>query len=374
MEVGKKKKKKKMLWLTIFIVIVLIISGYLFSSGSGLEPVDKNLLIQPARSDISVTVTETGIVEPSTKVEIKSKIPGQVAVIFVDEGDIVKEGQTLLELDKTDYQHRVARARALAKEARIKLDYYHKKVARKKKEFQSRGISQSELDEVELERELAEVSLEKQMIDLKAAEDDFTHCTVKAPLAGVVIFRGVEIGEMVTPGIDATVEGKPLLTVADLSQLLIKAELNQIDMSQVKLAQDVLVRFDAIPGASFAGKVHRISPAAETGRNNINLFPIEILLDHQEDEGIKPGMTADIEILITRKKDVLNLPVESVRQDGKKRYVFLFRGTPEKYTLTEQTVTTGIENDRIIEIIDGITAEEQVYIQPASSEANEMVL
>ncbi|MFC1849015.1 efflux RND transporter periplasmic adaptor subunit [candidate division CSSED10-310 bacterium] len=369
------KKKKK--WIVILIIVVVISAIILLSSRSSnkQEPLDETLVISPTLGDITVSVTETGIVEPLTKVEIKSKVAGQVSLLHVEEGDRVESGQILLALDKIQYQYTVDRAKALHEEAQIRLQFSEKKLERKKEEYKSKAISHHDLDETQMEKALAEVQLQKTLIDWNSAQDNLKHCQIRSPIAGVVIHRGVETGEMVSPGIDATVEGKPLLTIADLSKLSVKSELNQIDMAKLKLEQKVLIRFDAFKESTFNGLIHRISPAAQAGRNNILLFPIEILIEPTSlTTNIKPGMTADIDILITEKKAVLTIPIESILEEEKEKVVYVVKGTLTKYSLHKQSVQIGLENDRQAEVLEGLTPDDRILIKPKSAAENELVL
>ncbi|MBN2383603.1 efflux RND transporter periplasmic adaptor subunit [bacterium] len=364
------KKKLGVVGIVILIAVVIVV---LVSRSGQHQGYPAELIVSPKLDQITVSVIETGLVEPETKVEIKSKVPGQISAIHVTEGDRVKAGQILLELDQTQYRYKAEQEQARSEEAKIRLAFLEQTVRRKQGEYNSKAISKHVLEEFELEKSLAEIELQKAELAWKSALDDLKYCQIRSPIEGVVILRGVEVGEMVSPGVDATVEGKPLLTIADLSQLLVQADLNQIDMSKIRLEQSVQVRFDALPDRIFQGVVRKISPAASAMRENINLFPVEILLtDQSEEVQIRPGMTADIEILVVCKENVLVLPVEAVLDQDNKRIVQIIKGTGEKQGLEERTVVTGLENDRYVEIVEGLTSQEKVLINPQSAAENEL--
>jgi len=368
------KKKKWFILLIVLIVIGFLV--YTLTSSKKKAPLESSLIVQASHKDISVTVTETGLVEPMTKVEIKSKIPGQVWKLLVDEGDHVTAGKILLELDKTQYVYAVERAQASHQEAEIKLQFRETQLSRKQQEYSSKAISRHILDEAQMEKSLAEVQLHKAMIEWNAAKDDLKQCHIQSPIDGVVIHRGVEIGEMVSPGIDATVEGKPLITIADLSKLIVKSELNQIDMSKINLGQKVEIRFDSLPDTQFSGTISKISPAAVSGSRNIHLFPVEILIEHSPHiQRVKPGMTADITIVVTTRKNVLTLPIEAILEgENNEKTVQIVLGTATDYKLEKRLITVGLENDRLAEIIDGITEKEKILIKPKSAAENEIQL
>src|SRR5262249_44866244 len=148
-----------------------------------------------------------------------------------------------------------------------------------------------------------------------------------------VIQRGIEPGEVVTPGVAATFEGKPLLVVADLSELKVKINLNQIDVAKVRLTQPVDVTVDALAGKKFVARVSKVAPAAvlEKGKD-VETFPVEATLMREaegrpNDSGsagdvaaIKPGMTADVKIKVDKKPNVLVLPIEAVVTEKAKQF------------------------------------------------------
>src|SRR5438105_5418699 len=137
---------------------------------------------------------------------------------------------------------------------------------------------------------------------------------------GTVIQRGIQPGEVVTPGVQATFEGKPLLTVADLSVLIVKADLNQIDVAKVQLGQKVTLTLDALPGKTYEARITKVAPASTTPKGkDVDVFPVEATLTGADDQ-IKPGMTADVRVHIDTRHDVLSLPIEAVAKEAGKTF------------------------------------------------------
>lgn len=366
--------KKKIVVGLILVVIGGVVCLVLFRGSSNRETIDPRLIVSPIRQEIKVTVRETGQVEPLTQVEIKSKIPGQVAALFVDEGDAVTAGAKLLDLDRTQYRYAADRAKAAYDEALIREEYATLALKRKEKEVQATSAAIQELDLAKVDMKLAALAVQREKLAWDAAKDDLEHCQIRSPIDGVVIHRGVETGEMVTPGVDATVAGKPLLTVADLSRLVVKTNLNQIDLARVVKDQTVQIRFDAIPERVFEGRVRTIAPAAQQATGSVNLFAVEILIQGADVALVKPGMTADIEILVAAKADALTIPVEAVRVDQGKASVTVVQGTPPQATTAARDVTTGLQNDRLVEITAGLDATDRILLKPKSAADNELVL
>jgi RND family efflux transporter MFP subunit len=215
------------------------------------------------------------------------------------------------------------------------------------------------------------VAVTTAQVALSAAQDRLRYTQLLATLNGTVIERGIEPGEMVTPGVQATMEGKALLTVADLSTLIVKTDLNQIDVAKVKLGQHVTLTLDALPGKTYTATVTKVAPAAITPKGKeIDVFPVEATLA-EADGLIKPGMSADVRIHIETKKNALFLPIEAVVKESGKSYVTRIVAGPAKQKTEKVEVTTGVRNDRDVELLSGLAAGDRALIKPASSADNE---
>jgi macrolide-specific efflux system membrane fusion protein len=208
-------------------------------------------------------------------------------------------------------------------------------------------------------------------VALDSARDRLKYTEVRAPMAGTVIERGIQPGEVVTPGVQATFEGKPLLVIANLEVLLVRAELNQIDVAKLVLGQKVKLTLDAVPGREWEAVVTKIAPASVTVKEReAEVFPVEATLA-VADPAVKPGMTADLRILVEEKGDVLTLPIEAVRKEDQKRMVTKLTTTPEGPHKEPVEVQVGKSNDREIEITGGLAEGDRVVIDPGSSKDNE---
>src|SRR5215831_15567529 len=350
--------------------------------GSGNKAVDEQLVVKVKKGDLEVIVSETGKVEPKAKAEIKSKVAGQVLSVYVKEGERVSSGQKLIQLDPTDYRREVERAQADMEQARVQKEFAEAQLARREKALEGRGISQAEYDTAKNEVAVAKARIALSQVTLQSAQDKLHYTTITAPMDGVVIQRGIEPGEVVTPGVAATFEGKPLLVVADLSELKVKINLNQIDVAKVRLTQPVDVTVDALAGKKFVARVSKVAPAAvlEKGKD-VETFPVEATLEGDV-AAIKPGMTADVKIKVDRKPNVLLLPIEAVvtekaKQFGRaigaeKNFVWLVERKGKEVSTKKLEVELGERNDREVELTKGVSDGQEILIQPASAEANEV--
>ncbi len=188
-----------------------------------------------------------------------------------------------------------------------------------------------------------------------------------------MIQRGIQTGEVVVPGVQSTFEGRALLTIADLSVLVAKVDLNQIDVAKVHLGQSATVTLDALPGRSYEAQITKIVPASvKPPGKDVEVFPMEAQLT-QVDGLIKPGMTADVRIHLDEKKDVLSLSLESVVKENGKSFVTRVFTDPKGHPQTEKVeVTLGVRNDREVEVTSGIQENDRILINPASASQNEI--
>jgi RND family efflux transporter MFP subunit len=209
------------------------------------------------------------------------------------------------------------------------------------------------------------------MVACDAARDRLRYTRLVSPIDGTITERGIEPGEVVTPGLQATFEGKALLTVSNLATLVVKAELNQIDVAKVELGQKVTVTLDALPGRSYAAVVTKIAPASTMPKGkDVESFPVEATLQSAEG-AIRPGMTADVRIHVETRAGVLALPVEAVTREQGRRYVTRLLPGDRGATRARVEVELGRRSDREVEVVSGIAEGDRVLIDPSSSAANE---
>lgn len=370
---------KKRRWITRLVVVVALVGAVsalaMTLKGSDATPVDDALVTKVKRVDLAVEVIDTGKIEPRERVDIKSKVAGVVLEVLIDEGQAVKEGQTLVRLDPVDYAREAARADAELAQAQQALAFAAHALARKQAALAERAVAAADVEAASHEVAMRKASVRIAEVAVSAARDRLHACEIKSPLDGTVIERGIEPGELVSPGVQATFEGKPLLTVADLSTLLVRTELNQIDVARVQLTQPVKLTLDALPGTSWEAAVTKIAPAAVKAQGrDAEIFPIEATL-RTADPAIKAGMTADVRILVETRPQALVLPIEAiVKAEGKSWAKKVARADDGTRTADKIEVTVGISNDRELEIVGGLAEGDEVVIDPASAKDNEAKL
>lgn len=367
----KPRRHRRWPWIVGLLLLSSALGGVALASRRSSEPIDPSLVVTAARGPLAIEVIDVGRIEALHQVELESKVPGRVAEVLVEEGDRVRAGQPLIVLDTRDFGRAVAREQAELRRAEARVRFAALDRSRKAQGTAQGVVSQAELEVSEQSAALAAIDVSAARVAVATARDRLRDAKIVAPISGTVIRRAIEPGEMVVPGVESTFEKRSLVTIADLSALVVKIELNQIDVAQVKVGQRVIVTLDALPGARFEAKVREISPASiKLPGKELDVFPIEAVLT-KADPRIKPGMTADVKIQVRQLPSVVTLPIETLRRESGKVFVTRVvdgeRG-PEKQRVE---VVLGARNDRSVEVVSGIDAGVRVLIDPPSASDNE---
>lgn len=288
--------------------------------------------------DLQVSVREVGNVDPEVKVDVKSAVSGRVTAIKVREGFTVKVGQELAEVEPDVNQAQsLSDVQGGVAQAEVKLHDAERSLAVQQALFDNGLIPRDSLRPYVTGRDLAAADLHAAKSRYQIVEDrgipisgdaSSQKARVGSPMNGVVITKGIELGQTVTSGVSSFSEGTVLFTVADLKSLLIRVNLNEVDIAKVRVGQPVRVTLDAYPQRTFTGRVRFVAPAAKL-QDKIKVFEIEVALDHLEDS-FRTGMSANVEILGERRAATLSIPLEALqRRDGKTVAYRLKSGLPQ---------------------------------------------
>jgi HlyD family secretion protein len=325
---------------------------------------------QVTLGEISVVLNETGTVEPVRQVVVKPAVSGVVQRLHVREGDGVSGGDVLATVEPDLSQARaVAELRSARDRARVTLDQANRDLEQGRVLSSRSLLSQKELEDRQAAAEQARLELasaEEQLhiVEQSGMSSQVRSLNVVAPATGVVIRLGAEEGESVLAGTGTLGGGTELVTIADLSSLMIEATVNEVDIGKVALDQEVSITVDAYPNEEWAGRISHIAPAARVeAETSVRVFDVEVeVLD--PDSRLRPGMTANIDIRGERREDVLTIPVEAVfRKDGKDIVYRIEGGEP---VLTE--VTLGLVDLARAEVVQGVDVDDLVTLEePADS-------
>ncbi|HKQ19400.1 MAG TPA: efflux RND transporter periplasmic adaptor subunit [Candidatus Eisenbacteria bacterium] len=280
------------------------------------------------RAPIASTVRAPGRVQPETMVKMSANVPGEVVRLAVKEGDHVRKGQFLLQLDDTQYRAQVRESRAALEAARSNLRLAEAAFAQtdaslKRKEalFEQKLVSPEELDIARTQRnsDRARVDGNKEEVQraeatLQSAEDTLRKTRYSSPINGTVTQVNIEQGEIAVIG-TMNNPGTVILTVANMNGMKVESDVDETDVTSVRLGQTATVKIDAFPDTTFTGVVVEIanSPKIEdqgTQEQQTN-FEVDVRIDAPPPT-LRPGMTADVEIKTASKDSVTAVPIQSV--------------------------------------------------------------
>ncbi|HEY7113104.1 MAG TPA: efflux RND transporter periplasmic adaptor subunit [Thermoanaerobaculia bacterium] len=321
-------RKKRWIW----IVLIAVVAAGALAATRGKDKTDPKAESSPFRlgkvqaEDLQVSVREVGAVDPVTKVDVKSAVSGQVIALDVREGAVVAAGALLAEIEPDVNQAQsLSDVQASVKDAQWKLQDAEREYATQKALFDQGLIGSDSFRATEIKRSQAQENLKAAQMRYQIVEDRgipisgnvaSQKARVTSPMAGVVIKRGVELGDMVTSGVSSFNAGTVLFTVADLKSLIIRVNLNEVDIAKVQVGQPVRITLDAYPQKVFTGRVSFVAPAAELVEK-IKVFKIEVKLDELSDT-FRTGMSANVEILGDKRAKAISIPLEALqKRDGK---------------------------------------------------------
>lgn len=390
--------------ISFWVFLLLAVPALFFILKKGLTSVE--VKVEPLRRqtlEITVSSTQTGTIKSDKEVKVTAERQGRVSMLFVEEGDIVKQGSPIAELDAEEAGLSLQMSRASYEKAKAQLSNLkaafepfrvdmeagiqkaeaNLKEAEKKlkrmRDLREKGfISEMELDSAELSYNVAKadydsslsgrdlLKVKKQEVKAQEAvvreahaalalsELNYKYSHIKAPITGVVSQRPVMLG-------DGLIKGALIATVVETGSFYIEAFIDEADVAKVKTAQDVRISMDAYPETALRGGVYMISPVVLGGGQEARTFEVRIRI---KDKGlqtlVKPGMSADIEIVVDKVEAALVIPSQAVIEREGEKYVYRKEGGKARL----RQVQTGLFNWTYTEIVSGIKEGDEVIVNP----------
>jgi len=318
--------------------------------------------------DIDFVVTVAGEITPAEQVSVRPEVNGMIEQLPVDVGDKVNEGDLLFSLDDKNIRIEIEQRQTQIDAANLQLEKAKRNYERDRKLFEEKLVSKEAFQNTETEFNLAKNSIERAQKDLDLAMERMERTQILAPFDCTILTRPVSAGQAVS-GSGGFNSGTEVLTIADLTQMIINAHVNQADVSRLSVGLEVEIQVEAISGLKVMGVVERIAPQA-TIENGIKGFSARILLK-EIDPRIQPGMTANIKIPVQSAAGVVAVPLgavfteynESVRKQ--ERYVFVQSGK----SFNRRLIEIGVADYFFAEVLKGLRAGEIVSLEqpPADS-------
>jgi HlyD family secretion protein len=319
--------KKKWIWIGLggVLVLLLIVLNVVKQAQGNVTAVQ---FARVRVEDITSRVRAPGKIEPKTQVKISADLPGKVIHVLVKEGDRVKQGQLMLQLDDTQYRASLDQARAALssgharlRESQAALKVSDSNYQRQRALFEQKLLSDAEWDQATTANESAHAAataaqqeVARAQAAVEAAQDNVNKCRFLAPFDGVVSALDVEQGEVVITG-TMNNPGTQIMVVSDLSRMLVRADVDETDVVNMKLGQKAKITVDAMPDTSFVGTVTEIGNTAKRsvtttveGQTN---FEVKVVFDTVVPQ-VRPGMTADVEIETATHGQAVGVPIQAV--------------------------------------------------------------
>ena len=369
--------KNKKLWIAIGVIALAVIAYLLLSGGKKEEKVE----FETAKVDqgnIQTTITATGTIEPVTSVTVGTQVSGIVSKLYVDYNSVVKKGQVIAELDKTNLISELTAQRANLSSAQSSLNYQQSNYNRYKTLYEKGLVSADEYESAQLQYNQAKEQVKTASESVQRAQTNLGYATITSPIDGVVLSKAVEEGQTVA----ASFNTPELFTIAqDLTDMRVIADIDEADIGGVKEGQRVTFTVDAFPDDQFEGQVTQVRQQATT-ESNVVTYEVVISAPNN-DLKLKPGLTANVTIYTLEKNGVLVAPAKALRfipneallKEGqtiedveapKKLW------TLEGNTFKAHKVETGTTNGVLTEITSGISAGTEVLVDFTISGGEEM--
>jgi RND family efflux transporter MFP subunit len=317
--------------------------------------------------NIRFAVSAAGEIGPAEQVSVRPEINGRIETLPVDLGDRVKRGQVLFTLDDKELQNQRASSMTEIERAKLQSNQAERNFRRAEDLFKSNLISQELFENTRTEFELAKNSVERSQREIAILEERLTKTKISAPFDCTILTRPISMGQAVS-GSGGFNSGTEVLTIADLSEMIINAHINQADVTRLSVGETVEVIVEAVAGLKVTGRVERIAPQA-TLKNNIKGFAVRILLKNV-DERVRPGMTANIRIPVASADNVLAVPLAAVFTEKNpdtgdpERFVYVSKAD----TYERRPVQVGVSDFFFAEIQSGLQEGEVVLLEQPKEE------
>jgi HlyD family secretion protein len=379
-------RKRALIAGAAVVVLAIIIVASVRSGG----PKGEKIYVTPAASrPIESVVTASGQVDPKVKVNLSAHVIGKIEKLYFVEGDSVRKGQKLVELEKQAFIAQRDRARAELGNRRIEVQRARTALANaqlaygRAQSLRQQGIQAQELlDRAQLELSNAQAALasaeegvRQATATLTQAQDDLSRTTLVSPIDGKVVQLNAHEGEVVITG-TMNNPGSVIAVIADLSQILVEAEVGETEVVGIRIGQSARIKVDAVADHEYKGRVAEIGSSAtvrQAAGSGMRYFKVKVAFEDPDDR-LRPGMTSQVSIVTSTLGNAIAVPIQAVveRVPGakeedeededapKKKYVFLSRDG--KARMVE--VATGISDATHIAIVSGVKAGDPVVTGP----------
>jgi HlyD family secretion protein len=363
--------------------------------------VDPSRLAAVERGDIARSVVAIGRIEPVAKVEIKSKANGIIKDIKVEAGDLVNEGQILVELDKDNLTARLREARAALLGAQananaaqaeleknkveaegVDVEFNRRNVDRSEKLFKDGLIPQQKHDDARMALDIAEnkqraaqsqlsvtqarvaqaqAAIAQAQATVERSQEELDNATIRSPIKGMVLSRDVELGSPVSSILNMGAGATLVMVLGDIRQVFVRGKVDEADIGLVRLTQPARIKVETFKDRQFEGRVTQISPLG-VEKDNVVSFEVKVSIDNAYGE-LRANMSANAEIVLDEHRNTLIVPEKAVIYDAQRvAWMEVPRSGAAKGRERKQ-IKVGFSNGTRTEVIEGLTEGQKVILQ-----------
>ena len=345
----------------ILVLAALAGGGWFFFGGKLPKPEAKvtagdKALARVEKRDIESSIDVSGDVTPAFQLDVKPEVGGKLKALHVIAGQTVKEGDLLAEIDDRDLLTEKDSALTEIEGAKLSMEKAKKNFERSRDLFDQKLISREVFDNLTSEFELGQNSLVKAERKLQLVEDRLRKTKVLSPTDGTALTVPVIEGQVVIAAASVN-SGTTLMSIANLSTLLIEMHINQVDKARLTLDKVVQIRAEALKDETMDARISFIAPIATT-KSSVKGFQVQALIE-KPDPRLSPGMTVTLNIPIARVEDAISVPVTAVfKSEGNKKVVYVKNGDATE----KREVKVGVTNIDHAQILHGVKEGEEILL------------
>ena len=370
------------------LIAVLLITLAFSFSGEKQSDFDFYTIEEVGPKQLELIVEASGTIEAISAVEIKSKASGEILYLGAEVGDFIQKGDVLARIDQRTPSNALSQAQADLDVAKVRLGNADSQLKRGIELHKSKSISDKAFEDIQEQHATAKAQQVRAEVFLENAKIALDDTLVRSPIKGTVIFRPVEMGQVITSPTAAVGGGTLLMTMADLNQVRVRAVVDEIDVGKVSLNQEVTLRVSAFRDKKFTGMVSKVEPRG-LDVQNVTTFPVLIDIENKENL-LLLGMNTEVEIEILNEKASLAVPSGSLRTRKDISFVASLVGVSKqdirdflssrqedegftKFVVIKDTsqgpvltwVKVGSTDFQNVEVIDGLSVGDKVYVLPS---------
>ena len=370
------------------LIAVLLITLAFSFSGEKQSDFDFYTIEEVGPKQLELIVEASGTIEAISAVEIKSKASGEILYLGAEVGDFIQKGDVLARIDQRTPSNALSQAQADLDVAKVRLGNADSQLKRGIELHKSKSISDKAFEDIQEQHATAKAQQVRAEVFLENAKIALDDTLVRSPIKGTVIFRPVEMGQVITSPTAAVGGGTLLMAMADLNQVRVRAVVDEIDVGKISLDQEVTLRVSAFRDKKFTGTVSKVEPRGQDVQN-VTTFPVLIDIENKENL-LLLGMNTEVEIEILNEKASFAVPSGSLRTRKDISFVAALVGVSKedikdflstrqedegftKFVVIKDTnkgptltwVKVGSTDFQNVEVLDGLSIGDKVYVLPS---------